>query len=85
MSLCLGHGVGAYGCYEEGTEALDSNGDGYCIIHDEFAREMSPNHAICPLCNYLSQTDEKGFSHWEHRGECYRCGGTGIDPVCIVP
>lgn len=79
MSYCLGHAsVGAYSCYAQGTIAVDSHGDGFCEIHATFMKEME--EAICfgEECRYIVWPE----GHWsDPNPNCYRCGGTGIDPV----
>lgn len=56
--LCLGHAsIGAYSCFEEAVEALDSEGDGYCKIHAQFILE-NVGPSICPKCCVLAECEE---------------------------
>ncbi len=79
--LCLGHAsIGAYSCFEEALEGIDSEGDGYCANHAAFIREEG--NVICTKCAHIVWDDkEHHVGHWESENDCIRCKGSGKEEL----
>jgi hypothetical protein len=83
-SLCLGHAsLGAFSCFSEATEAVDSHDEGFCQQHARYAQTNLADRMICygDGCRTLEWAGGEGRWSDPNPG-CYRCGGDGIDPAC---